>query len=183
MLIPLSRDTAALVMQDDGEIGEYAAAVIETMEGEGIAGLTAGIGTLSHGLSDLKRSFVNASEALETGRNLRQDRRLFSWSDLMLDTMIRMIPRENRESIFHRMTAAWNEAGLNGELMETAEAFFTNDLNLTATSREMFIHRNTLNYRLEKIRKATGLDLQRFRDAAVFRILIQMKNDEESKEN
>ncbi len=57
------------------------------------------------------------------------------------------------------------------ELLETVRVFFRNDLNLTAASRELFVHRNTLNYRLDKIRKETGLDLRSFRDAVIFQIL------------
>ena len=57
------------------------------------------------------------------------------------------------------------------EMLETVRVFFRNDLNLTATSKQLFIHRNTLNYRLDKIRKETGLDLRSFEDAVIFRII------------
>ena len=59
--------------------------------------------------------------------------------------------------------------------LETVRVFFNNDLNLTAASRELFIHRNTLNYRLDKIRKETGLDLRSFQDAVIFRILYGIR--------
>ena len=55
--------------------------------------------------------------------------------------------------------------------MDTVNAFFDNDLNLTATARQLYIHRNTLNYRLDKIKKELGLDLRNFRDAAIFKMI------------
>ena len=57
-------------------------------------------------------------------------------------------------------------------LPETIRAFFQNDLNVSTTARQLFIHRNTLLYRIEKIRKATGLDLRKFDDAVIFRMLM-----------
>jgi carbohydrate diacid regulator len=60
---------------------------------------------------------------------------------------------------------------LSGELLETVRVFFLNDLNLTATAKQLYIHRNTLNYRLDKIRKLLHLDVRSFRDAVVFKII------------
>ena len=59
-------------------------------------------------------------------------------------------------------------------MMETIRVFFRNDLNITAASKELFIHRNTLNYRLDKIKRETGLDLRTFQDAVVFRLICGM---------
>lgn len=176
VLVPLHANATALVAAQDEEIPEYVAAVLETMEGEGITGLSAGIGTTAETLSDLGKSFANASAALETGKKVRCSQRVFRYSELLLELIVDSIPANVKKEICDRMTASWNLTGLSRELMETAEIFFRSDLNLTATAKQMFIHRNTLNYRLEKIRKATGLDLQCFRDAAVFRILTQMGN-------
>ena len=63
---------------------------------------------------------------------------------------------------------------LTDEMMETVRVFFQNDLNITAASRQLFIHRNTLNYRLDKIKKDFGLDLRCFQDAVVFRIISEI---------
>ena len=62
-------------------------------------------------------------------------------------------------------------------MLETIRSFFENDLNLSTTARRMFVHRNTLTYRLEKIRKSTGMDLKHFTDACVFYILLHLPED------
>ena len=63
---------------------------------------------------------------------------------------------------------------MTNEILETIRVFFLNDLNLSTTARQLFIHRNTLLYRMEKIRKITGLDLRKFEDAAVFRFVMSL---------
>ena len=86
-----------------------------------------------------------------------------------------MIPAEKAEKIKKDIITDKSEKVLNEETIETVRAFFRNDLNLSTTARQLYIHRNTLIYRLEKIRKATGLDLKRFEDAAVFRMLMSIQ--------
>ena len=67
-----------------------------------------------------------------------------------------------------------DEAAFSDEMLETVRVFFEHDLSITSASRELFIHRNTLNYRLDKIRRDTGLDLRHFHDAVVFRLIYEM---------
>ena len=67
---------------------------------------------------------------------------------------------------------------LTEETLETAEAFFDADLNLSVAARQMFVHRNTLTYRLDRIQRETGLDLRVFRDAVIFRLLMTMSEKE-----
>ena len=67
-------------------------------------------------------------------------------------------------------------------MLETIRVYFRNDLNLSTTARQLFIHRNTLNYRLEKIRRETGLDLRNFRDAAVFQLISLLPDNPEQEE-
>ena len=64
------------------------------------------------------------------------------------------------------------------EMLETVRVFFMNDLNLTAASRQLFIHRNTLNYRLDKIRKISGLDLRKFHDAVIFSVIALIPQEQ-----
>ena len=69
-----------------------------------------------------------------------------------------------------------SENRLSEETLETVRVFFQNDLNLTAASKQLYIHRNTLNYRLDKIRKDFGLDLRSFQDAVIFRVISEIAN-------
>ena len=91
--------------------------------------------------------------------------------------MTDLIPPESAKRFREEVIPPGAEKVLTDELIETIRVFFGNDLNLSTTARQLFIHRNTLLYRMDKIRKATGLDLRRFEDAAVFRIMMDIPGE------
>lgn len=159
------------------EAFEYAAAAAETMESE--AGITcvAGIGRTAATVSDIPQSCREARAAIETGIRHRLTGRVFQWDRLMLERLEDLIPAKEAESFRKELIPPQAEKVLNGETMETIRTFFLNDLNLSTTARQLFIHRNTLLYRMEKVRKATGLDLRKFEDAVVFRMMMNSDRD------
>ena len=171
-------DTLALIRESafrsEDEIAEYAAAVIDTMVSEGVSDLQAGIGTEAEDLGGLHQSFEQARNALTTGIRYDPGGTLFRYSGQKLERIIDAIPAEEREKLIREFRSGNIGETFDEEMMETVRVFFRNDLNITAASKELFIHRNTLNYRLDKIRRETGLDLRTFQDAIVFRLICGM---------
>jgi len=171
-------DTLALIRESafrsEDEIAEYAAAVIDTMVSEGVSDLQAGIGSEAEDLEGLHQSFEQARAALATGTRYYPNGTLFRYSGQKLDRIIDAIPAEEREKLIREFRSGNIGETFDEEMMETVRVFFRNDLNITAASKELFIHRNTLNYRLDKIRRETGLDLRTFQDAIVFRLICGM---------
>lgn len=165
----------------DEEIAEFAAAVIETVETETGIQIQAGVGSSAKELAGMKESWRQAGDALATGRLFQPEDRVFVYSRQVMERLIRAIPEDARTQLRKELFSPETGKMLNPEMMETIRAFFRNDLNLSTTARELFIHRNTLIYRLDKIRKETGFDLRHFRDAAVFQMLSRIP--EEEKEN
>jgi sugar diacid utilization regulator len=177
-LVAADRDTLALVRESayrsEDEIAEYAAAVIDTMVSEGVSDLQAGIGTEAEDLDGLHESFEQARSALITGARFYPNGTLFRYSKQKLERIIDAIPADQKDKIIREFRSGNSLETLDGEMMETIRVFFRNDLNITAASKELFIHRNTLNYRLDKIKRETGLDLRTFQEAVVFRIICGM---------
>lgn len=171
-------DTLALIRESafrsEDEIAEYAAAVIDTMVSEGVSDLQAGIGSEAEDLGGLHQSFEQARAALATGTRYYPNGTLFRYSGQKLERIIDAIPAEEREKLIREFRSGNIGETFDEEMMETVRVFFRNDLNITAASKELFIHRNTLNYRLDKIRRETGLDLRTFQDAIVFRLICGM---------
>ena len=99
---------------------------------------------------------------------------LYRYSCQRLERIIDLIPAEQREKLIQDFHSGNRGESLDEETMETIRVFFRNDLSITAASRELFIHRNTLIYRLDKIRRDTGLDLRTFEDAVIFRLICGM---------
>lgn len=177
-IVPLyNGDTAVIAcMEHRGrdEITEFAAAVAETLESE--AGITcyAGIGGDTESLSEIRNSFLDSLEALETGIRHHLAGRVFEYGRQTLERLVDSIPSEKAEMMTDSFFTPQTRKLFTEEILETIRVFFRNDLNLSTTSRQLFIHRNTLVYRMEKIKKETGLDLRTFEDAAVFRMLMSL---------
>ena len=93
----------------------------------------------------------------------------------MLERFLMSVPREDslryHSLLFNRKTAKL----FNEEMLQTIEMFFRKDLNLSDTARQLFIHRNTLVYRLDKVQRQVGLDLRKFEDAVTFKMLLEMR--------
>ena len=174
-LVPLDYQTVAFIRESGSlypdELKEYTEAVIGSLESEGTDGIRAGIGQEYTDTVSMRRSFRQAEEALSLGMKYQGKSSVFRFTDLTFEKILECLPEERIREIREECFQGKSAAGLTGEMLETVRVFFENDLNLTASSRELFIHRNTLNYRLDKIRRDTGLDLRSFRDAAVFSIL------------
>ena len=117
-------------------------------------------------------SYREAGIAAETGIRHQIPGRVYTFDRQALERLADLIP-EKDAAVYRRMILPTQaKKVLTDDLLETIRVFFQNDLNLSTTARQLFLHRNTLLYRMEKIRKATGLDLRRFEDAAVFRLVM-----------
>ena len=154
------------------EAFEYAAAAAETMESEAGVSCMAGIGGTTGTVGMLRQSREEAEAAMETGIRYRLPGRVYAYDRQMLERLTDLIPADQAEEFRKKLIPPQAEKTLTNEILETVRVFFLNDLNLSTTARQLFIHRNTLMYRMEKVRKATGLDLRKFEDAVVFRMMM-----------
>ena len=134
-----------------------------------------------NGISDVHRrpeewpeGYREAVEALDTGERFHSRNPVQIYGRQILERVAESVSPETRESIRRQFLGEHPERILTEETRETAERFFDADLNLSVAARQMFIHRNTLTYRLDKIQRETGLDLRKFSDAAVFRLLMML---------
>ena len=159
------------------EIREFAAAVIETVETEAGIPVQAGIGRSVSTLTELHDSYQQAQEALSIGRQFFLTGAVFDYGQQVMERLISAVPAEDLNRIRRELFSPETGKLLTDEMMETVRVFFQNDLNLSTAARQLFVHRNTLIYRLDKIRKITGFDLRRFQDAAVFRLLCRLQTE------
>lgn len=155
------------------DTAEYALALCETAENEAEIRLNAGVSSLCGGVNELAESYTAALEAISIGKRFHRPGPVWIYDDLLLERFLDEIPESVCERFRNRVMTEEARKVLNDEMLETVNMFFRCDLNLSDTARQMFIHRNTLMYRLDKIEKVTGLDLRRFHDATVFRILME----------
>ena len=123
-------------------------------------------------LISIPEAFEEARNAINVGRIYHGNRSIFVYRNLLLERFLNEVSPEMSSAynsrIFNRKTARL----FNEEMVHTIETFFDNSLNLSETARKLYIHRNTLVYRLEKVQRAIGLDLRNFDDAVTFKMMM-----------
>ena len=130
------------------------------------------VGNLSHGAQDFFESFNQARNGLRTGARLAYDKNAFSFKEFLLPDILLKLPASTVQKFKNEYIDNDLAEILKDEtLLETAEVFMSESLNVSETARAMYVHRNTLMYRLDKIEKETGLNIRNFIDAVTFRIL------------
>jgi carbohydrate diacid regulator len=159
---------------DEDDIEQLAAAVDETIQNETSVKSYIGIGGVKENLFQLRDSYVEATKAIEVGRVYNTSNRIYMYSTLLLERFLHEVPLNLCERYSKFLFAKEYKKLLSEEMVTTIDKFFENSLNLSETSRQLFIHRNTLVYRLDKIQKVMGLDLRNFHDAVTFKIMMML---------
>ncbi|MBQ9106724.1 MAG: helix-turn-helix domain-containing protein [Clostridia bacterium] len=171
--MPLNYDTSALE--------KLAQSIVDTLSGEFFTHSIVGIGTVVTEIKDLARSFKEAQISLEVGKVFDNEQQIVSYNSLGIGRLIYQLPTTLCESFLREVFKQGTIENLDQETLFTIKHFFDNNLNVSETSRKLFVHRNTLVYRLEKIKKITGLDLREFDHAIVFKIALMVRKYLDSK--
>jgi len=163
---------------DFTELEEYANAFESSLLTETGTTVYIGISDPRQDLISIPEAFLEARAAINVGRVFHGNKRVFVYRNLLLERFLSDVSPElgvsYNEQIFNRKTARL----FNDEMIHTIETFFDNSLNLSETARKLYIHRNTLVYRLEKVQHAIGLDLRNFDDAVTFKMMMLLGKGE-----
>ena len=157
------------------DLEKLARSIVDTLGGEFYTKAQVGIGSVIAGIKDLARSFREAQAALEVGKVFDTERLIVSYDNLGIARIIYQLPTTLCEQYLREVFKKGSIESLDHETLFTIQKFFENNLNVSETSRKLFVHRNTLVYRLEKIKKLTGLDLREFDHAIVFKVAMMVK--------
>ncbi len=160
---------------DPKDLEKLARSICDTLSGEFYTRVNVGIGTPVVGVKELARSFKEAQTALEVGKVFDTEKTIVSYDNLGIARLIYHLPTTLCETFLQEVFKKNSIESLDHETLFTIQKFFENSLNVSETSRKLFVHRNTLVYRLEKIKKLTGLDLREFDHAIVFKIALMVK--------
>lgn len=156
------------------DIENLASSIADTLSGEFYVHSVIGIGTTVSNIKDLARSFKEAQTALEVGKVFDTEKTIISYDNLGIARLIYQLPTTLCDTFLHEVFKLGSIDNLDQETLFTIQKFFENNLNVSETSRKLFVHRNTLVYRLEKIKKITGLDLRQFDHAIIFKIALMV---------
>jgi carbohydrate diacid regulator len=157
------------------EIQNIATTIVDMMNTEAMLDVRVAYGTIVDELKDLSKSYKEAKMALEVGRIFYAEKRVIAYNTLGIGRLIYQLP-ESLCRIFIDEIFGGKEVpdDLDEETLNTINKFFENNLNVSETSRQLFVHRNTLVYRIEKLEKSSGLDVRKFDDALTFKIALMV---------
>ncbi len=157
------------------EVEKIATNIADTLSSEFYTKVAIGISTVVENIKDLARAYKEAQVAIEVGKVFEIEKNIISYENLGIGRLIYQLPTTLCEMFLQEVFKKGSLESLDRETLLTIQCFFENNLNVSETSRKLFVHRNTLVYRLEKIRKLTGLDLREFEHAITFKVALMVK--------
>ncbi len=156
------------------DIVKGAGALLSYLKQEGLYNIRISYGTIVPEIKEVSRSFKEAKMAMDVGKIFFEDRELIAYDELGIGRLIYQLPLPLCKMFIKEIFQDRSPENFDEETLTTISKFFENSLNVSETSRQLFIHRNTLVYRLDKLQKATGLDLRVFEDAITFHIALMV---------
>ena len=160
---------------DGHDLDKAAQMIGEALKVDGESSVFVGVGTIATHLRDLAKSYKEAQIAIEVGKVFDTERYIVNYENLGIGRLIYQLPTTLCEMFLQEVFKKNPIDALDQEILFTIYKFFENNLNVSETARKLFVHRNTLVYRLEKIKKLTGLDLREFDDAITFKVALMVK--------
>ena len=157
------------------DLERIATNIADTISTEFYTKVSIGISSIVDNIKDLARAYKEAQVALEVGKVFETEKSIVSYENLGIGRLIYQLPTTLCEMFLQEVFKNGSLDSLDRETLMTIQCFFENNLNVSDTSRKLFVHRNTLVYRLEKIRRLTGLDLREFEHAITFKVALMVK--------
>lgn len=156
------------------EIDQISKHIYDTLSAEAMTSVYVAIGTVVNDLKNVSASYKEAKMALEVGKIFEESKKIVNYEQLGIGRLIYQLPAPLCKMFINEVLHGLSMDQFDEETLTTVNKFFENNLNVSETSRQLYIHRNTLVYRLDKLQKMTGLDLRNFDDAIIFKIMLMV---------
>ena len=156
------------------ELDKTAKVILDMLNTEAMSSAHIAYGTIVNEIKEVSRSYKEAKMALDVGKIFFDERNVIAYSELGIGRLIYQLPIPLCKMFIREIFDGKSPDDFDEETLTTINKFFENNLNVSETSRQLYIHRNTLVYRLDKLQKSTGLDLRVFEDAITFQIALMV---------
>ncbi len=156
------------------DMDKTAKMILDMLNSEAMSRVNIAFGTIVNEIKDVSRSFKEAKMALDVGKIFYSGKNVVAYNNLGIGRLIYQLPIPLCKMFIREIFEGKSPDEFDEETLSTINKFFENSLNVSETSRQLYIHRNTLVYRLDKLQKATGLDLRIFDDAITFKIALMV---------
>ena len=156
------------------DLEKTATSIVDMLNTESLTRVSVAFGTIVNEIKDVSRSYKEAKMALDVGKIFYSDKNVVAYNRLGIGRLIYQLPLPLCRMFIKEIFDGKSPDEFDEETLTTINKFFENSLNVSETSRQLYIHRNTLVYRLDKLQKSTGLDLRVFEDAITFKIALMV---------
>ena len=156
------------------DLNRTAKMILDMLNSEAMSRVHVAYGTIINEIKDVSRSYKEAKMALDVGKIFCSNRNVVAYNNLGIGRLIYQLPMPLCKMFIREVFEGKSPEEFDDETLATINKFFENSLNVSETSRQLYIHRNTLVYRLDKLQKGTGLDLRIFEDAITFKIALMV---------
>lgn len=156
------------------DMQKTASVIVDMLNTEAMSQVHVAYGTIVNEIKEVSRSYKEAKMALDVGKIFYSDQNVVAYSNLGIGRLIYQLPLPLCRMFIKEIFEGRSPDDFDEETLTTINKFFENSLNVSETSRQLYIHRNTLVYRLDKLQKSTGLDLRVFEDAITFKIALMV---------
>ena len=156
------------------DLNKIARMILDMLNTEAMTNVHVSYGTVVEEIKEVSRSYKEAKMALDVGNIFYNDKSVIAYNNLGIGRLIYQLPIQLCNMFIKESFHGQSIEDFDEETLTTIVKFFENNLNVSETSRQLYIHRNTLVYRLDKLQKSTGLDLRVFEDAITFKIALMV---------
>ena len=160
---------------EKADLLQMAQSIEQTLRSELFVKTVIGISTVAGHLRELADAYKEAQVAIEVGKVFENEKPVIHYDNLGIGRIIYQLPTTLCEMFLSEAFKKNPIEALDEDTLDTINRFFENNLNVSETARKLYVHRNTLVYRLEKVKKITGLDLREFEDAILFKVAVMVK--------
>ena len=167
---------AVKASEDYEELEKVANTIVDMMSMEALMNVKVAYGTIVNELKEVSKSYKEARMALDVGKIFYAEKKVTAYNKLGIGRLIYQLPVNLCRIFIDEIFGSNVLDELDDEILTTINKFFENNLNVSEASRQLFVHRNTLVYRIEKLAKSTGLDIRTFDDALTFKIALMVVN-------
>ncbi|MCR4673765.1 MAG: helix-turn-helix domain-containing protein [Lachnospiraceae bacterium] len=177
LLVEMDQHHIVLIRQCRGVLSEEelyktAASIVDALSTEAMQAVRISYDRMVSEFEQLVSAYKHAEVALHLGVTFKNGKQIHSYHDLGLEKLLYRISMEDAKEYLEENLPAFDFSTLDNEMRSTIKVLFNNQLNIAETAKELFIHRNTLIYRLDKFQKMTGLDLRSFDDAIICKVAM-----------
>lgn len=160
--------------EDYTKLDQIANTIVDMMNMEAMTNVRVAYGTIVNELKEVSKSYKEAKMALDVGKIFYAEKKVTAYNTLGIGRLIYQLPINLCRIFIEEIFGANIPSELDDETLTTINKFFENNLNVSETSRQLYVHRNTLVYRIEKLEASTGLDIRTFEDALTFKIALMV---------